>query len=393
MKKILIFNPYFYPGYKAGGPVQSLTHLVAQLGQVYQFAVVTAAFDLGETVPYSLPTDCWHTVTLANVSIPVWYAQKPLRYAAIQQRIAEQQPDIIYLNGIYGLPWFLLPLLLHHRGKTGHAQLLVCPRGMLQPGALAVKPWRKKAYLTALRLTGWCKQIRWHATTPEEAADIRHMMGKAVDVRVAANIPRLPVTRWTPADKQVGQLRLVYVSLITEKKNILGLIQAFRYCQRKVDLAIWGPIVDKSYWLQCTRWITQLPPQITVTYQGTVVPQQVQTTIAQYDALVLPTKGENFGHAIYESLSAARPVLISTFTPWQQLEERKAGWIMPISDSAEMARQIDGLADMPADAWADYCAGAYALAVHTLQQADTGNAYRALFDTTQPYETGTITTI
>ena len=35
----------------------------------------------------------------------------------------------------------------------------------------------------------------------------------------------------------------------------------------------------------------------------------------EYDLLFLPTKGENFGHVILESMSAGTPVLISDTTP------------------------------------------------------------------------------
>ena len=41
---------------------------------------------------------------------------------------------------------------------------------------------------------------------------------------------------------------------------------------------------------------------------------------------VLPTKTENFGHAIYESMACGLPVLISDKTPWHNLEKNKAGF-------------------------------------------------------------------
>ena len=381
MKKILLFNPYFYPGYQAGGPVQSLIHLIERMGQEYRFAMVTSAFDLGEQQPYAVvQPDTWQDMVLNGVTVQVWYAQQSLTPPAVRQCIAEQQPDIIYLNGMYGMPWFIWPLVWHRLGKTGAAQILVCPRGMLQPGALAVKSLRKKLYLTALRWSGLCKHIRWHATTPGEAIDIKKIMGTSIDVRVAANIPKLPVTHWEPPAKEAGTLRLVYLSLITEKKNLFFLLQSLQYCRHTIQLDIWGPVVDRAYWQQCEQWIPRLPVQIQVQYKGTVVPQQVQSTLAQYDAMVLLTKGENFGHAIYESFSAARPVLISTFTPWQDLEAKQAGWNMAITDTKAIAQQIDRLAAMQATDWATYCAGAYALAMANLEQANVATAYRQLFD-------------
>jgi glycosyltransferase involved in cell wall biosynthesis len=39
----------------------------------------------------------------------------------------------------------------------------------------------------------------------------------------------------------------------------------------------------------------------------------------------LPSLGENFGHAIYESLLAGVPVVIGNNTPWKHIEDVKAG--------------------------------------------------------------------
>ena len=47
-KKILIFIDWFLPGYKAGGPIQSVVNLINHLGHEYDFDVVTSNKDLGE---------------------------------------------------------------------------------------------------------------------------------------------------------------------------------------------------------------------------------------------------------------------------------------------------------------------------------------------------------
>lgn len=45
---------------------------------------------------------------------------------------------------------------------------------------------------------------------------------------------------------------------------------------------------------------------------------------------MLPTKGENFGHAIFEALNLGKPVLISDQTPWRNLSAAGAGWDLPL---------------------------------------------------------------
>ena len=69
-----------------------------------------------------------------------------------------------------------------------------------------------------------------------------------------------------------------------------------------------------------------------VKYYGDVTPVEVQNTFTKYHASVLLTKGENFGHAIIEAFSTARPVLISDNTPWQNLEQAGAGFSVPLNE-------------------------------------------------------------
>lgn len=50
--RILAFVKYYLPGYKTGGPLRTLEHMVAQLGGDFLFRVVTSDRDAGDTWPY-----------------------------------------------------------------------------------------------------------------------------------------------------------------------------------------------------------------------------------------------------------------------------------------------------------------------------------------------------
>lgn len=49
---------------------------------------------------------------------------------------------------------------------------------------------------------------------------------------------------------------------------------------------------------------------------------------SKYDLFILPTKNENFGISILESLSRGLPVLTTTATPWMSIVRYNAGWII-----------------------------------------------------------------
>ena len=53
-----------------------------------------------------------------------------------------------------------------------------------------------------------------------------------------------------------------------------------------------------------------------VSYLGVIPNSDVASTLSVYDAFVLPSFGENFGHVIYEALSSGLPVFLSNNTPW-----------------------------------------------------------------------------
>ena len=55
----------------------------------------------------------------------------------------------------------------------------------------------------------------------------------------------------------------------------------------------------------------------------------------------LPTRGENYGHVIFEALAAGVPVLISDQTPWRDLEQEAVGYMRPLNDENAFVEVIE----------------------------------------------------
>ena len=51
-KKILIFIDWFTPGFKAGGPIKSVSNIVNSLFNEFDFYIITSDRDINETEPY-----------------------------------------------------------------------------------------------------------------------------------------------------------------------------------------------------------------------------------------------------------------------------------------------------------------------------------------------------
>ena len=378
LQKLLINYDHFYPAYKAGGPIQSLTNLVISFQKEYEIGVITSGYDLNADHPLDkIKINAWSEVTLPHgpSAIQVWYADKnqPSR-SRFKKCINDSQPSIVYLNGMFSYRFVIIPLLTVNKKKI---KLVLCPRGMLQRGALAGKSLKKKLFLSALKISGLVKNITWHATNEEEQEDIKRVFGKQVDVIIAGNIPKRPVDTINVSRKVAGQLRLVFLSLIAEKKNLLQTIEFLSKVQGNITLDIYGPVKDERYWRSCLIAIEKNSGK--VNYKGDVKPEMVQEIFCQYDASILLTKGENFGHALYESLSVGRPIITSYFTPWNNLEEKKAGWNMDISNEEQCIEKLDTIAGMDADSFDEYCRGAYGVAKEYYEKSADISNYQKLF--------------
>lgn len=382
--KVIVLYEFFYPGYKAGGPVQSLMNMVTLLSSHFNFAVATTAFDLQEQIPYSsVQLDNWNSVQLSKNSqdkIPVFYSSKrSISFWQLYKNIKESNCNIIYINGFY-TRHFLFPLIYKKFFLLKGKEIIVSPRGMLQMGALKSKSFQKEIFLSTMKIFGLMKNVKYHATTNDEAEDVKKIFGKSAKVVVAGNVPKTPFANSKKAVKQKGVLKLIYLSLITEKKNLLLLLNVLLKSNENIELDIYGPIKDQQYWQQCQQLIKQQFSSILISFKGDISPSLVQEIISKYDALVLLTKGENFGHALYESLSVGTPIITSKFTPWQDLENKFAGWMVDIDNEEAILKQINSLVHYNEQEWQKFSDGALAMAKKYFDENNFVEDYSLLFN-------------
>jgi glycosyltransferase involved in cell wall biosynthesis len=369
---------HFYPAFRAGGPIQSLVNLAVALEPYSEISVFTSAYDHNMAqVLDGVQTDTWLQVKLANASnaIKVWYASPKKRSKKIFAISSNTiQPDVIYINGIFSYRFVIIPLLTK---RNPEIKVVLCPRGMLQTGALETKWLKKKIYLNILKISGLLNNVNWHATNEAEGADIKKIFGDKVKIFVAGNLPKKPVSKIAETQKRTGQLRLIYLSLIAEKKNLFQVIELIKNSDADIVLDIYGPVKDTAYWKKCKAAITAGTQKIK--YMGDLLPEQVQETFSKYDACILLTRGENFGHALYESMSAGRPIITSFFTPWNNLEEKKAGWNLDIADNAGCLHKLNSIAQMESGLYDAFCIGAYNLANEYYKQSADLSNYHEMF--------------
>lgn len=376
-KRILVFIDWYLPGFKGGGPITSIANMVAALKEDFEFWIVTSSRDAGETKPYpGIPTDTW----VDGDGCKIWYFSKAGHsYAAVRRLIGETEYDLLYLNSMFSVGFTIYPLWGGRAAKP-EVPILLAPRGMLHQGALALKPLKKKIFLNLLRMMGIPKHIHFHATDAIEVEDIRRVFGKDTLVTEAPNLPQPWLPEWGDLPKAPGSLRLIYLSRRSEKKGLHLVLEWLRDLKGEVTLEIVGPDDEPGYGDRCRKLIAALPANIRVNEMGALPQNEGLERLRAAHAFVMPTMGENFGHAIFEAMNAGRPVLISDQTPWRGLTAAKAGWDIPLADVSTFRAALTELVDMDHATWEVWARSAHLHAKRYLEHAGQAGFSRQMFD-------------
>ena len=376
-KKLLICIDWFDPAFKAGGPIRSCVNLANQLSGYYDIYVLTGDRDLGSAIVLEgITFNCWLQHTSGS---KVWYASSgTVNSAFIKSMITSLKPDYIYLNSMFSKT-FTIDVIAAHRKLKNSAKIILAPRGMLKPSALAVKPLKKKIFFFIVNILKTYKAVHFHATNEAEAAEVKNIFRHSA-VSIADNFPAAISENPLPLAKTPGQLMLVLVGRIHPIKSIDFLLQQLYFITGKVQLDIIGVQEEQDYFQRCQAIAEGLPKDISVRFTGELPHQLLDTALTNHHLFVLPTTGENFGHAIAEALGNGRPVLISDQTPWRDLKPNNAGWDYPLSSPLLFQQALQEAVYWDQVSFDKYCKGALAFARTKQDTKKLIHQYQQLFN-------------
>jgi glycosyltransferase involved in cell wall biosynthesis len=373
---ICIITEYFHPFSDAGGPIRSIENIILLFNSSLDLKLVTFNQDYkGHNLPQSINSNIFQLESKTGCSI-IYISGTLKGLNTLLNTI--KFTDTIYVNGLFKPSLNFVPIIKSNK-------LIVAPRGMLQKPLLQQKRFQKQLYLSVLKFVFLFKKIKWHATTEQEASDIINIFGNKSDIKVISNIPVYPYVTVKSHTKESRILSLVYYGLIVENKGLLALIQTLKSLNLHVSLDIYGSIKDHSYWQVCLNEITTNNSSANFKYLGHANPSESQSILAKYDAFILLTKGENFGHSIYEALSVGTPVIISNKTPWQfNNSANPPGWIINYDDNEfyldTLKQTIINLYHMDNAAYALSSKAAHAYALDFYNSHDFKKEYTELFN-------------
>lgn len=337
--KIFLNVGTYLPGYRGGGPTQSVKNLVEALSNEFEFYIFTANHDLGISNPYeNVKTDIWSEYDGINI----FYSSDQNKRKNLKHIFKQQKFSLIFLNSFFSTDSIRI-LILRKQLKL-NTPFVLMPRGELSEGALNIKKTKKVSYIKFANFFGLLDKIHYLSTAEDEHVQIQKLL-ETDKVHKVSNIPNTKKELKLDT-KEDGKLKVVFLSRITQKKNLDYALECLGNCHANILFDIYGTIEERNYWANCKNIIKALPENIKIEYKGELPNEKAIPTLSKYDLFYFPTKSENYGHVISEALQASIPVLISDQTPWKNLEEKQLGWEFSLSNPQCFINKLNQLSKM-----------------------------------------------
>lgn len=321
-----------------GGPSRSVLGLSEGLARAgHEVELLTTASDADPGPPSG---------RLTIRTFPRQWPGTLARSPALRRHLDAHRHDIVHHHGL----WLRTLHYAHAAAARTGAPLVISPRGMMSPWAWRHRRWKKLPASWLVHRGAFPAARGWHATSAEEADDIRRL-GFKQPVCIAPNgvVPPSPADEAAAAERWLGLLPslagrrvALFYSRFHAKKRLLELI----------DLWLAAPRDD---W---TLLIVGIPEQYTVgqldsylvrnggigrilVHDGAGEPPPY----AVASLFLLPSHSENFGLVIAEALVRGVPALVTDATPWSGLDSAGAGRCVSWENYASTLRAL--LAEPP----------------------------------------------
>jgi glycosyltransferase involved in cell wall biosynthesis len=230
--------------------------------------------------------------------------------------------DVIHSHGL----WLMPNISAGRAAAGGPTPLVVSPRGMLAPAALAFSRWRKQAFWALLQGSVVRDAACIHVTSEQEYREIRDF-GLANPVAIIPNGIDLPQAAAMQSAKAAVERVVLSLGRIHPKKGLARLVRAWSKVESKYPdwrLRIAGPPElghdNELRALAASLGLTR------ISIEGPMYGEAKSVAYRYADVFVLSTLNENFGLTVAEALAAGTPVISTKGAPWSGLEREGCGW-------------------------------------------------------------------
>lgn len=312
-----------------GGPSKSVRALCAAL------AAEGHHVDLLTTHPSATPPDDLNATENERFNLQAFRRDWPQRLcpsAGLRRALDNTSPEVVHHHAL----WLRTVHYARQRARRTRVPFVVSPRGMMSAWAWRHHRWRKRVSRFLIHPGAFAAVDGWHATSAEEAAEIR-ALGFRQPVCVAPNGVERPGASEIAHARAFWHSRCpaaatrptaLFYSRFHRKKRVLELIDVWlERAPRDWLLLLVGLPEDYSP-EQLEQHASQRGSADRVAaFSGAGCP----APYAVASLFLLPSHSENFGLAIAEAMAHGVPALVTDTTPWRTLNPA-LGWCVPWSD-------------------------------------------------------------
>lgn len=229
--------------------------------------------------------------------------------------------DICHLYG--GWTYFHIKSFLTALGLK--KKIIIHPFGYYEPWSLSQKKVKKKIAWLLYQEKILLKSHLIHCASTLEKNNLLKL-NKSFNVQVIPYGISDGSIKKKLNHKKIKR-RAIYFSRLHKKKGIEDLIKCWNEIGNKDwILDIYGPVDDQNY---KEKLIKMASNNDNINFFNPVYNNKKKFKIFDnYDLMILPSYSENFGMIILESLARGLPVLTTVNTPWFNIKNKNAGWVI-----------------------------------------------------------------
>lgn len=348
--KILHVTPAFSPANGYGGPIPALDNLCLRLAEEKcKIRVLTTNTNgLGQTLDVTTRED----IEVAD-RIRIRYCRRIARHSLSLQllRLLPEYlcwADVVHLTAVYNFP--IIPTLL--LCKIMNKPVVWSPHGVLQR-------WKGSRRRRLKALWEWvCRAVApnrliLHTSSQLEADESRRVFPRFPVVVIPWGVTIPQQVQKVPRN---GMLRLLYLGRLDAKKGIENLIDACKLLATQ-DGPEWSLTIAGAGNPRYTSTLVQriheaglasdeIASVRKVRLVGEVIGAAKDIHFENADVLILPSYTENFSVVVAEALAREVPVIASTGTPWNRLEQQGCGLSVK-NDPQSLATAITRISHLP----------------------------------------------
>lgn len=256
-----------------------------------------------------------------------------------------KKADMVHVHAVFNTP---IPFSLLY-SRILNKPVLLSPHGVLGEWIMNHGLGLKKLWLY-LFIRPFAKYVHWHATSNQEKNEILAHFPSA-KVYIVPNVIDLAhfsvINKYLKSDylekfaciKAQPNKIIISMGRLQKKKGFDILIQSFRLTLNKHPnsfLLIAGE--DDGEKDELRSLISKLNLDKNVFLIGNIQGQDKVDFLANADLFVLPSHNENFGIVYAEALATGTPIIASTSTPWEEVEQYGCGkWIQNTTEETSLA--------------------------------------------------------